>query len=260
MLRYSPQRAFLLSLISTVACGESLTVLPASDDDPAAGDAIEASAAELHGPGLVAHFPINFPVSCNDESADGWISDELGGPEGTWSPTGTGAIGCVLIQGPGARSYLRMSGGTATVAHAPAQDFRVQITASALVQATDTIAPQQILAKGDAVSLRIENGNAVFELGFGYRRVWRVRSVTAPLPPGPDFTRITGTYDGRTMRLYADGEEVASQRAWGPILSTTRPLILGPIGRPLQSNGGLDDVRLYDVALSAADITALPTR
>lgn len=223
-------------------------------------DQTETVSAELHGRGLIAHYPIDFPATCNDENQTGWISDELGGPNGTWSPTGTGAIGCVLIQGPGARSYLRMSGGRAEIAHDAAHQARWRITASALVQATDTNAPQQIVGKGDAFSLRIEGGNAVFELGFGHRRLWHIRSVTAPLAAGTTFTRLTGTYDGRTMRLYADGQLLGSQRAWGPILGTTQPMILGPIGETLQSNGGLDDVRLYDVALSAADIAALPAR
>jgi hypothetical protein len=66
------------------------------------------------------------------------------------------------------------------------------------------------------------------------------------------------TYDGTTARLYADGVEVASQAiVWNLLLSKVF------IGRSVNNvnywQGSIDDVRIYNTALSAAQVQALAT-
>ncbi len=64
------------------------------------------------------------------------------------------------------------------------------------------------------------------------------------------------TYNGTTAKLYADGVEVVSSpRAWNLVLSKAF------IGRNVSNNdywnGTIDDVRIYDTALTPAQVLAL---
>ena len=65
---------------------------------------------------------------------------------------------------------------------------------------------------------------------------------------------VAGTYDGHTMRLYLDGQQVGSLAIEGAVGSGTGVRLSQP-GETL--DGKLDDVRLYDRALSAGEIAAL---
>ena len=66
---------------------------------------------------------------------------------------------------------------------------------------------------------------------------------------------LTETYDGSTLRLYVNGTQVASTAHTGAIATSTNPLQIG--GDSLYGQyfaGMIDDVRVYNVALSAAQI------
>jgi len=69
------------------------------------------------------------------------------------------------------------------------------------------------------------------------------------------WTHITATYDGSTLRLYVNGALVSSRALTVSINSTSQPLRIG--GNTIWSEwfaGLIDDVRIYDRALSAAEI------
>ncbi|MCH8193569.1 MAG: LamG domain-containing protein, partial [Planctomycetes bacterium] len=76
---------------------------------------------------------------------------------------------------------------------------------------------------------------------------------------------VAGTYDGSRSRLYVDGELDASVNASGPI-GTGGSGYTGAIGALYKNNDGaarnffsglIDDVRIYDVALTADQVSAL---
>ena len=71
------------------------------------------------------------------------------------------------------------------------------------------------------------------------------------------WTHLAMTYDGTTMRLYVNGAQVASQAQTGMIATSTNPLQIG--GDSLYGQffrGTIDEVRIYNVALTAAQIQA----
>ena len=73
-----------------------------------------------------------------------------------------------------------------------------------------------------------------------------------------DWTHVAGTYDGATIRLYVDGALVASAPRTGAIPFSTADLVIGAQDDGTGFFAGLiDDVRLYDWALGAADLSAL---
>ncbi len=71
------------------------------------------------------------------------------------------------------------------------------------------------------------------------------------------WSHLAGTYDGAMMRLYVNGVPVGSQAQTGAIHTSTGPLTIG--GGIYYANqywaGRIDEVRIYNRALSQAEIT-----
>ena len=71
------------------------------------------------------------------------------------------------------------------------------------------------------------------------------------------WSHLALTYDGKTLRLYEDGTPISSRAISGTILRTKDPLWIGgnrPYGEHFE--GLIDDVRVYDRALSASEVRA----
>ena len=69
------------------------------------------------------------------------------------------------------------------------------------------------------------------------------------------WTHLAATYDGTTARLYVNGTQVASQAQTGDIATSTNALQIG--GDSIYNQffqGAIDEVRIYNRALSAAEI------
>jgi len=69
------------------------------------------------------------------------------------------------------------------------------------------------------------------------------------------WTHLAATYDGTTTRLYVNGTQVSSQAQTGAMASSTNPLQIGGdsfYGQFFQ--GTIDEVRIYNVALTAAQV------
>jgi len=86
-------------------------------------------------------------------------------------------------------------------------------------------------------------------------------TLTFTLPTAGTWTHVAATYDGATMKLYYNGVLVKQQAASGAIATTKNKLAVGTkIGTANAGDyfdGKLDEVRLYDRGLSAAEVTAL---
>jgi hypothetical protein len=77
---------------------------------------------------------------------------------------------------------------------------------------------------------------------------------TAALPVNA-WSHLAATYDGTTLRLYVNGVQVASRPQTGPIATSAGALTIG--GDVLYGQhfaGRIDEVRIYDTALSASEI------
>ena len=76
------------------------------------------------------------------------------------------------------------------------------------------------------------------------------------------WTHLAATYDGATLRLYVNGVQAASRAVTGSIRATTGVLRIG--GNNIWTNewfaGLIDEVRLYNKALTAAEIQADMTK
>ena len=79
---------------------------------------------------------------------------------------------------------------------------------------------------------------------------------TAPLAVNA-WSHLAATYDGATLKLYVNGVLASSKAATGALVSSTGPLRIG--GNSIWGeyfSGLIDDVRVYDRALTVAEIVA----
>ncbi|MGH7992665.1 MAG: LamG-like jellyroll fold domain-containing protein, partial [Limisphaerales bacterium] len=71
------------------------------------------------------------------------------------------------------------------------------------------------------------------------------------------WSHMAVTYDGSVLRLYVNGVQVSSQAQAGNILTSTSALQIGGDSTYIQYFlGAIDDVRVYNLALTAAQIQA----
>jgi PKD repeat protein len=77
--------------------------------------------------------------------------------------------------------------------------------------------------------------------------------------PSSTWTHLAATYDGATQRLYVNGVQVGSRAQAGGIETSAHPLRIG--GNTVWANqyfqGMIDEVRIYNRALSQAEIAAV---
>ena len=77
-----------------------------------------------------------------------------------------------------------------------------------------------------------------------------------PLPLNV-WTHLAATYDGTTLRLFVNGVQASSRAMTGAMVASSLPLRIG--GNSVwgeQFAGVIDEVRIYNRALTAAEITA----
>lgn len=86
-------------------------------------------------------------------------------------------------------------------------------------------------------------------------------SAAEPLPTGR-WVHLAGTFDGQTMRLYVDGKLAGTMERLGPAKPNDHYLVIGSyeVKHPAFFAGLVDEVRLYDRALSAEEVAARAKR
>jgi len=121
------------------------------------------------------------------------------------------------------------------------------------------------------VILKEQPGGGLYELYANGDQSQPLTSVTVGgqyqvLSGGPwlltnQWTHIAATYDGTTQHLYVNGTHVAQRLQTGPIQVSNGPLRLG--GNSVWGEffkGQIDEIRIYNRALTAAEITTDTTR
>ena len=153
----------------------------------------------------------------------------------------------------GANNYVR-------VENSPELSPTKGITIAAWINPSWT-GNSRILQKGQRDSqyrlLREWGNNFVFHLAG----VTNGKLDGFSVPPIGEWTHVAATYDGSAMKVYYNGKVVGKLDANGALATTTEPLYIGtkhaeaPVDDEL--SGILDDIRIYNYALSEADIAAI---
>lgn len=147
-----------------------------------------------------------------------------------------------------------------TIADASDLDLTTGMTLEAWVFPTATSGVREILIKEgsgvDVYNLYARNGSGRPEVNTFIGGSNRVAQGTTTLTAST-WTHVAGTYDGTTVRLFINGVQVATRAAGGAISTSTGALRIG--GSSLWGEffrGRLDEIRIYNRALSAAEITS----
>jgi|APHM01.1.fsa_nt_gi hypothetical protein len=112
--------------------------------------------------------------------------------------------------------------------------------------------------------------NVQFELGMGSQSNWGSQSTLAagifdgtwditvgPSPTVGSWAHVAATYDGSTIRLFKNGSQVSSLASSKGVQSPTEDYNVGRRHNARKDeyfNGQIDDVRIYDRALSSSEV------
>jgi len=207
------------------------------------------------------------PTSAADPSLVGWWEFNEG--SGTTTADSSGNNNAGTLSGP--VNWAESWDGTACLSFNGPYNF-VRVPSNASLNMTDgiTIAAwvnprwtgnNRILQKStegsdDQYRLLKEGGN---NLRFHVPPFPNLEATGVIAPKG-EWSHLAGTYDGAEVRIYLNGNVVASQAATGPMQTSNGPLFIGtkhstaPAGD--EFNGEMDDVRIYNRGLSEAEIKA----
>lgn len=91
---------------------------------------------------------------------------------------------------------------------------------------------------------------------------WKYLDSTVTLPTNT-WTHVAATYNGSTLRVWINGKVAGSQAVTGQTCNNDKPLAIGAKNNPAKGlleafwDGQLDDIRIYDRVLTAAEIGSL---
>jgi hypothetical protein len=152
-----------------------------------------------------------------------------------------------------------------TINHDDIFNFSDQFTISALVKA-DEIKTQTIIRKGSQV-----NGADISPFSISFSQTGDIVFTMATMNGEetssaivPDYQAntwylITGVFKNSELLLYVNGELKASEMLAGAVNVTNEPVLIGTRLRLPSSTfkGIIDEIRMYDIALSESEIRAL---
>ncbi len=199
------------------------------------------------------------PCPWKFDEASGSLATDASGNSNTGTLVNTPARVAGKL-GTGALLFSAASQQYITVANSSSLNGPVRsITLAAWVNATDWSGNRRILQKGNSDNqyrLLAECGVLKFHLNG-------VDTLIAPLPPTAAWVHVAATWDGSMMIIYTNGVPQTSAGAGGTLATTSDPLAIarkngsGVAGDYF--NGRLDDVRIYNRALSGLEIATLMT-
>jgi hypothetical protein len=141
-------------------------------------------------------------------------------------------------------------------------DINDAISISAWVKTNDASKNQCILGRNTAYYLYLYGGTngARLRAGFRIAGTWVTKTSSnnaADKVPANEWTHVATTYDGSELVFYVNGTAVSTSALTGAIDSTNKSLELGTIWNGFHFDGALDQVQLFDYALTAQQIFAL---
>ncbi len=180
-----------------------------------------------------------------DASGHGYDADFRDSP--TWTE-GVRGTGLAFQNG----SYLEIRDSSETLGFGGSATFSV--TAWVKNQGGGTVMGKYNAGVIGAFFLQVDSGGII---GFDRESAPWIMYGTQALP-SDDFAHVAVTYDGTTLKIYVNGD-VDVQQDWGPQNpDTVTPVLIGArhaAGSPTEFfNGVLDEVALFDVALTQDDI------
>ncbi|MHC4175343.1 MAG: LamG domain-containing protein, partial [Planctomycetota bacterium] len=191
-----------------------------------------------------------------DEASGGTAEDSSGSDHsGTlhgdpgWQPTGGKVGGALKLDGDG--DYVKISDESDF-------DLTGQITVAAWIKARAFDKERQaIVTKGGSawrLHRNLKTDNIRFNITYGYEP----SAVGKVNVNDGQWHHIVGAYDGAKVCLYVDGELDGSKKTSKSIMTNNEPVCIGENSEQTGRywNGLIDDVRIYNYALSHDEVAA----
>jgi Concanavalin A-like lectin/glucanases superfamily len=134
------------------------------------------------------------------------------------------------------------------------------------VQTPDTLDRWEVLEKAGAYWLNIRTNGLIRAGGFfgacNQTANWKFLDSTVAVPTNT-WSHVAATYNGAKLTLYVNGAAAGSLNVSGTTCSNDEPLAVGAKNAPSKGileafwDGQLDDVRIYNKALTATQIANL---
>ena len=216
---------------------------------------------------------VNVPLTCTTPPsglvswwrAEGNAYDSIGGN------SGTSTSGVSYTNGEVGQAFNFNGTSTLTVADAPSLDptnaLTIEYWVYALARPAHTWS-QNVFTKDGVTSSRqylLTVGDSPTTSGAGdFRAVIGVTSGLKILDSlaviqSNTWYHVAETYDGAALKLYVNGSLDSQMAVTGPIITTTQPVRIGgdaPAG-PYYFNGRVDEISLYNRALTSNEIAAI---
>lgn len=199
-----------------------------------------------------------------DEACGDTAHDIAGDNDGTFY--GSPGLGLDGVRGAGSVDFRATDGHYAEIPDAPALRPGPEIGFGGWYRTASGDTNQTVLQKADALnggagySIEVQTESGVrAHVGTENGEV-SVKSFGHATHDGA-WHHLFAVWDTETLRLYLDGEEVARSRGSGSVVHSGNDLFIARGHNRWSSRydmaGALDDVRVYDAALSAAAVSAL---
>lgn len=202
--------------------------------------------------GPIAHWPL-------DESRGTRFEDQTPNTGSGWALNGATWITAELAEtlGGGNRAALRFDGtndyGILGVAGLP--ENGAAFTVSLWLNATATTLPQDLFNLTDGidrgVELGIRAGNLVVLDGDN------LTLASSPAPPAGQWHHVVYSYDEGRSRLFVAGQLKVAVKTPSPLGAVHEAWLASFRGRSAFFAGSLDDVRVYNRALSDAEVAEI---
>ncbi|MFZ0034624.1 MAG: LamG-like jellyroll fold domain-containing protein [Sedimentisphaerales bacterium] len=227
----------------------------------------------VDSPGLAGHTAITMDKSSADPTGlvGWWKLNETSGTTAADS-SGSGNNGTLVNMTPATDWVTGMIGGGLDMdgvddyvncGNGASLNITAKITLAAWVKTRDTGDGQfnPYIAKGD-YGYELRN-NTNTEMAFSIRGSDGAWHLTYSATSGFNnvWHHVAGTYDGSNLRLYIDGVLKFTLAYVGSIATNTYPVNIGRNSEQTTRlyNGVIDDARIYNRALSTAEIAQLAT-
>ena len=229
---------------------------------PVALMASSATSSAAPSPSLVLRYTFNTDstTAIADSSTNGITGLLVNGDPATAFTSGGAGKGRALQLQATEHQYV-------SVPEADALDVD-SFTLSAWVRYTGVVTPEtrgrwEVLEKAGAYWLNIRTDGHVrtgaFFGGCDNSQYWKYLDSTATLSPNT-WTHVAATYDGAKLTIYIGGIRSGALAVQGSTCVNNEPLAIGAKNAPSKGileafwDGRLDEVRIYDRALSASRI------
>ncbi len=208
----------------------------------------------------------NFPITITDNPAGitglvgQWTFDDV---QGTTVSDSSGyeihgtINGATLVDGKVGKALSFDGNDSITIPHRAILNPQTALTVEALANPSGAEAYQCILTKSsypeaDYRLLRGDKNNVGIAIKIG-ENISSLYSDKDTLPVG-EWTHIAATYDGNSIKLFINGVQSGSMEISGQISAQEQPLMIGASFEDAYFTGMIDEISIYNTALTAKEI------